>query len=86
MAKKSLSEGTATATAAPKTSKPAAPKAAPAPTHDQIAQRAYHIYLQRNGAPGNPFEDWKRAEQELLAEAAKPKSRSRKSKVVQFAA
>jgi len=59
----------------------------PGPSHDQIALRAYHIYLQRNGAPGNPFEDWKQAEQELLAEAAaKRKPRARKSKVVPFAA
>jgi hypothetical protein len=63
------------------------PAVRPAPTHDQIALRAYHIYLQRNGAPGNPFDDWKQAEQELLAKAAaKPKPRTRKSKVVPFAA
>jgi len=64
-----------------------APAGKPAPTHDEIALRAYHIYLERRGAPGNPFEDWKQAEQELLAEAAAmPKSRTRKSKVVPFAA
>ena len=85
MAKKSPSETAATST--PKARKAPAPKAAEAPTHDEIALRAYHIYLQRNGTPGNPFDDWKRAEQELLAAAAaKPKSRSRKSKVVPFAA
>jgi len=57
-----------------------------APTHDEIALRAYHIFLQRHGAPGNPFEDWKLAEQQLVAEAAaKPKSR-RKSKIVSIAA
>lgn len=83
MARKSASE--TTSSAAPKPRK--APAAKPAPTHDEIALRAYHIYLQRNGAPGNPFEDWKQAEQELLAEAAaKPRSRSGKSKVVPFAA
>ena len=64
-----------------------APAAKPAPTHDEIALRAYHIYLQRNGAPGNPFDDWKQAEQQLLAEAAATsKPRARKSKVVPFAA
>jgi hypothetical protein len=79
MAKKSASE-----TAAPKSHK--SPKAKLAPAHDEIALRAYHIYLQRQGAPGNPFDDWKQAEHELLAEAAaKPKSR-RKSKVVSIAA
>jgi len=70
------------------TSKPRkAPAAKSAPTHNEIALRAYHIFLQRNGAPGNPFDDWKQAEQQLLAETAmsKPKSR-RKSKVVSIAA
>jgi len=84
MPRKSASE-TASTAAAPKSRKISADT--PAPTHDQIALRAYHIYTQRNGAPGNPFDDWKRAEQELLAEtAAKPKARARKSKVVPFAA
>ena len=73
----------ANANAIPKPRKSAA--AQPAPTHDDIALRAYHIYLQRNGAPGNPFDDWKLAEQQLLAESAKPKAR-RKSKVVSIAA
>jgi Protein of unknown function (DUF2934) len=79
---------TASETAAYTTTKARkAPPAKPAPTHDEIALRAYHLYLERQGAPGNPFEDWKQAEQELLAEAAaKPKSRTRKSKVVPFAA
>lgn len=64
-----------------------APATKPGPSQDDIALRAYHIYLQRNGASGNPFEDWKQAEQELLAEAAsKPKNRARKSKVITFAA
>ena len=75
----------ATESAAPKSRK--SPVAKAAPTHDEIALRAYHIYLRRNGVPGNPFDDWKQAEQELLAEAtAKPKSRARKSNVVTFAA
>ena len=82
MPKKSPSAPATEAT--PKPRKSAAAK--PAPTHEEISLRAYHIYLQRHGAPGNPFDDWKRAEQELLAEAAKPKSRSRKSKIVPFAA
>jgi len=72
-------------TATSKVRKTRAPK--PAPTHDEIALRAYHIYLQRDSAPGNPFDDWKQAEQQLLAEAAtKSKSGVRKSKVVPFAA
>jgi hypothetical protein len=79
---KSASGTTAGASAAsPKARKTSATQSAP--THEQIAQRAYHIYLQRNGAPGNPFEDWTRAEGELLAEAKKPR---RKSKVISIAA
>jgi len=83
MPRKSASE-----TASPATPKPRKAAAAKlAPTHDEIALRAYHIYLQRNGAPGNPFDDWKQAERELLAEAStRPKPRARKSKVVPFAA
>jgi hypothetical protein len=79
MPKKSAAESTA-----PKSRK--SPAAKSAPTHDEIALRAYHNFLRRNGAPGSPFDDWKQAEQQLLAEsAAKPKSR-RKSKVVSIAA
>ena len=35
------------------------------PTHDQIAKRAYEIYIARNGAPGSPDTDWRQAESEL---------------------
>lgn len=67
--------------AAPKVKKAAARKAPP--THEQIAKRAYEIYLERKGAPGNPFEDWTRAERELNETPKKPR---RKSKVVSIAA
>jgi hypothetical protein len=40
-------------------------------TQERIAMRAYEIYLERCGAPGNPLEDWVRAERELLAEPKK---------------
>jgi hypothetical protein len=46
----------------------------PAPTTEQVQLRAYEIYLERQGAPGNEFEDWIRAERELLANS-KPKTR-----------
>ncbi|HKN74731.1 MAG TPA: DUF2934 domain-containing protein [Candidatus Acidoferrum sp.] len=42
----------------------------------KIAMRAYEIYLERNGAPGNPLEDWVRAERELLE---KPRKSTKKS-------
>jgi hypothetical protein len=53
------------------------------PTQDQIATRAYEIYLERGSTPGDPMQDWLRAERELAA--PRKKSRS-KSKVITFAA
>lgn len=35
------------------------------PTEEQIAVRAYHIYLERGGEEGNPTDDWLQAEREL---------------------
>jgi len=35
---------------------------------EDIALRAYQIYLERAGAPGNSLDDWTRAERELLAQ------------------
>ncbi|MFL5347352.1 MAG: DUF2934 domain-containing protein [Hyalangium sp.] len=35
------------------------------PTHEQIARRAYEIFLARGGQPGNPEQDWHQAEREL---------------------
>jgi hypothetical protein len=53
------------------------------PSHDEIAEKAFQIYLERNGAPGDPMQDWIRAEQEL---SATPKTARKKSKVVSIAA
>jgi len=39
----------------------------PAPTFDQIAEAAYHRYLQRGGKHGYDFEDWIDAERALRA-------------------
>jgi hypothetical protein len=58
-------------------------KAQVKPSHDEIAERAFQIYLERDGAPGDPMQDWIRAEQELTA---KPKTIRKKSKVVSIAA
>ena len=49
-----------------------------APTQEAIQLRAYQIYLERNEAPGNPFEDWTQAERELTA---KPAKKSRVAKI-----
>ncbi len=43
------------------------------PATEEIALRAYHIYLERGGAPGNALEDWTRAERELQEEFSKPR-------------
>jgi hypothetical protein len=43
------------------------------PTQEEIALRAYQIYLERGGTPGNELEDWTRAERELLGNNGKPR-------------
>ena len=53
------------------------------PTHEQIALRAYHIFLERGSTPGNPMEDWLRAERELMESS---KSSRRKPRDVALAA
>ena len=37
----------------------------PVPSHDDIAMRAYELFLQRGGQHGQDFEDWLAAEREL---------------------
>ncbi len=39
----------------------------PAPSEDQIRQRAFEIFMARGGAPGNELADWLQAERELYA-------------------
>jgi hypothetical protein len=39
------------------------------PSQDEIAQRAYELYLQRGSVPGHETDDWLQAEAELSAEA-----------------
>jgi hypothetical protein len=60
--------------------KPRKPRTAKSrPTTDQIQLRAYEIYLERCGAPGNELQDWVQAERELLPKPRKT-SRATKSK------
>jgi hypothetical protein len=35
------------------------------PTEDEIRKRAYEIYRERGGGPGNAVDDWLQAEAEL---------------------
>jgi hypothetical protein len=54
------------ATAPARARKKAAPGAADAaPTPEQIAEAAYHRYLNRSGQGGTEFDDWVEAEREL---------------------
>ena len=53
------------------------------PTQEEIALRAYHIFLERGSTPGDAMEDWLRAERELTEQLNKP---GRKPKVVFIAA
>jgi len=64
MPKKARSEAVRSATG-----KPRAVKAAP--TYEEIQLRAYELYVNRQGAPGDPLEDWVRAERELLEKTPK---------------
>ncbi len=43
------------------------------PSHEEIRFRAYEIYLERGGLPGNELDDWLQAEREL-ERAAPPKA------------
>ena len=36
------------------------------PTEDEIRQRAYELYLERQSETGGPLDDWLEAEAELL--------------------
>ena len=39
------------------------------PSREEIAQRAYEIYVARGQTPGRELEDWVQAERELFAKA-----------------
>jgi len=43
----------------------------PQPSQEEIALRAYHIYLERGGVPGDEFNDWIIAERQLIELAGK---------------
>ncbi len=43
------------------------------PSREEIRLRAYEIYLERGGLPGNELDDWLQAEREL-GHAAPPKA------------
>jgi hypothetical protein len=47
------------------------------PSTDEIALRAYHIFLERGATPGNELEDWVRAERELIANSSRMPRKSK---------
>jgi hypothetical protein len=47
----------------------------PQPSQEEIAQRAYELYLQRGSVPGHETDDWLQAEAELSAEEAQGEQR-----------
>ena len=50
--------------------RPALRVARPELSHEQIARRAYEIYLQRGGEGGRDLDDWVEAERQLMARIA----------------
>lgn len=60
----SLSTGVKTA----RTMEPPKQTSQTQPTPEQIRQRAYEIYVSRNGTPGDEAQDWLQAERELSPE------------------
>lgn len=46
-------------------SQPGSASSSHKPSSDEIRLRAYEIYLQRGGLPGDEFDDWLLAEREL---------------------
>jgi hypothetical protein len=62
-------------TSSPRVKKPPSP--GKHPERQEIALRAYHIYLERGGAPGDALDDWTRAERELLAKNGKSHRKSK---------
>jgi hypothetical protein len=45
------------------------------PSREEIRERAYFLYLARNGGPGDADADWLQAERELITERAKAAGR-----------
>jgi hypothetical protein len=73
-------------TPAPKKTSKRAITVAPKPSNEEIALRAYQIYLERGSTPGDPMQDWLQAERELTVLVPAKKVTRRKTKVVPIAA
>ena len=62
---------TATASATEQAASARPPVAAVAPSHDEIAARAYAIFEKRGGVQGSSSDDWQQAERELTEQPAR---------------
>jgi hypothetical protein len=49
----------------------------PRPSQDEIARRAYELFLQRGSVRGQEFDDWLQAEAELSARAGESEREER---------
>jgi hypothetical protein len=65
--RKTIKGGKVTAPMSVKASKVKMMVAKSEPTHEEIAARAYEIFLSRGGEPGHHEEDWLLAESQLRA-------------------
>jgi DUF2934 family protein len=52
------------------------------PSGDEIARRAYELYIQRGSEHGKDVEDWVRAEKELSDEPVAEPAKTRAAQVV----
>jgi hypothetical protein len=41
-------------------------QSSPRPTYDDVAKRAYELFIERGGAHGQDWDDWLSAERQLL--------------------
>jgi hypothetical protein len=75
MARQTIRKSPVTASAMPKVgSTPRSiskTRCAAMPSEQQIRERAYEIFLRRNGGPGDAHSDWAQAERELKEELSR---------------
>ena len=68
LSRRTRAEGRGKKSLSPMRSESATQSAAPPRVnHDQIAMRAYEIFLSRGAANGRDFDDWLQAEREVAA-------------------
>jgi hypothetical protein len=65
MARTSQTSRKSTSNSRPGSATPANVVTSPRPTHEEIARRAYEIFLARGGEDGHDVADWLQAEKEL---------------------